>query len=877
MEAQDNQSALHKELEERNAFIEAILQNLPIGIAVNRIDDGKATVVNKRFGEIYGWSDKDLTDISTFFQKVFPDETYRNKITPEILEDIQSGDPAKMNWNGIVVTTQTGEQRIINAKNIPLYDQNLMISTVIDVTKEFNQAAEIQRSKENKEALINGSEELIWSVDKDLRIITANNAFQEGIKIITGEYLQEGDSILIKEYGEEINSKWKGHYSMALKGERYTIKEPIFNPLKESTEYWQITFNPMYNAGGELFGVACYSKDITEDTLNLLALENAKTELEKIMDSSMDMICCVDENSYFLKVSAASETILGYRPDELIGKLMTDFIYPEDLEKTMQMAAYIMAGHNMTNVENRYIHKDGSLVPLFWSARWDPKDKIRYGIARDATEKKKNEAALITSEKIYRYLFDNNPLPIAIWDFAEQLFIDCNEAACEKYGYTREEFLKLTINELRPADDVQLIQDAVKSEESYGNLHKRNWRHKNKRGEIMYVDVTGHLMDYYGKKVSLVLLNDVTESRYYHELDRLEKNVLEMNAGNDKSLSEVIDIYLSGIESLHPGMVCSLLEKKGDRLFNLASPSLPKLFLKDIEGGIEIGNNMGSCGTAAFLKEKVIVPDISNDIRWSSPCKEIVGQYHFKTCWSYPILDGNSDVMATFSIYYREVKVPTESEENTIQRAGHFLQVILESYQQEKALKISNERFEYAAEATSDIIWDWNLATNEVYYSSNIQKLFGHNKYGINTDNLPFYYEHVHPDDRERVVLYPDQVKYGTMRTWTQDYRFRKANGEYAFVLDKGIVIRDEQGTGVRMIGAIQDVTTLKRQNERLTEIALINAHEIRRPVATILGLLSLFKETIESEPNRELVKHLESVTQELDTVIRRIIDKTVT
>jgi signal transduction histidine kinase len=79
------------------------------------------------------------------------------------------------------------------------------------------------------------------------------------------------------------------------------------------------------------------------------------------------------------------------------------------------------------------------------------------------------------------------------------------------------------------------------------------------------------------------------------------------------------------------------------------------------------------------------------------------------------------------------------------------------------------------------------------------------------------------------------------------------------------------------MIGAIQDVTTLKRQNERLTEIALINAHEIRRPVATILGLLSLFKETIESESNRELVKHLESVTQELDTVIRRIIDKTVT
>jgi PAS domain S-box-containing protein len=239
--------------------------------------------------------------------------------------------------------------------------------------------------------------------------------------------------------------------------------------------------------------------------------------------------------------------------------------------------------------------------------------------------------------------------------------------------------------------------------------------------------------------------------------------------------------------------------------------------------------------------------------------------------------------MATFACYYKEIKTPSGPEENTIQRAGQILQIILESYQRERALKISNERFEYATEATSDIIWDWNLETNAVYYSGNIQKLFGHTP-GINMDNLPFYFEHVHPDDRERVVLYPDQVKYSTMVNWTQEYRFRKANGEYAFVLDKGIVIRDKRGVGVRMIGAIQDVTVMKQnelrimqQNEQLTEIALINAHEIRRPVATILGLIQLFnKETSGGESNKDILKHLETVTQELDTVIRRIIDKTV-
>jgi PAS domain S-box-containing protein len=338
-------------------------------------------------------------------------------------------------------------------------------------------------------------------------------------------------------------------------------------------------------------GITCYSKDITPDSLNLLALESTKKRLEKIMDSSLDMICTISEEGIILSISAACKTILGYKPAELIGKPLFDFLHSEDLAKTKRMASSVMAGTDMTNNENRYVRKDGTLVPLMWSARWDPKDRIRYGIARDATERKK-------------------------------------------------------------------IEDA---------------------------------------------------------------------------------------------------------------------------------------------------------------------------------------------------------------------------------LRVSNERFEYAAKATSDILWDWNLVTNEVYYSENMKNLFGH-KAGYTDDNLPFYFEHVHPDDRERVMLYPDQVKYGTMINWSQEYRFRKANGEYAFLLDRGIVIRNDQGIGIRMIGAMQDISRIKeqelrvtQQNQRLMEIALINAHEIRRPVATILGLVQLLTEnSVRTEADKQVVEHLKAATNELDDVIKRIIDKTV-
>lgn len=612
--------------------------------------------------------------------------------------------------------------------------------------------------------------------------------------------------------------------------------------------------------------------DVTGEVMKLLALESRTEELSRIMDSSLDMIFAIDENDIIVSVNAASEAILGYKPEELIGKSLFNYIYPPDKESSLQIASAVKAGRKVTYAENRYVHKNGSVVPLLWSATADRKQKMRYGIARDATEIKKNKAALVHSERLYRYLFDNNPIPICIWDFETGQFVDCNEEAARKYGYTKEKFLKLTIWDIRPKEELAAIEQATRSEEAYGARHKRVWRHQKRNGEIMYMDVRGQLIDYKGRRASLILAQDVTERRYYQELDSLEKQVLELVARNEKQLTEIIGIYLKGIESLHPSVLCSVFEKRDDRLFCLAAPSLPKDICREIES-LPIADNSGSSGTAAFLKEKVIVYDTATDVRWQN-LREIADKHQLKACWSYPILDRENEVLATFTMYYKGIRRPSMQEENTVDRTVRLLRIILENHRHYHAIQISNERFEYAAEATSDIIWDWDLETNSVYYSNNMQKLLGHNV-GTSYDNLPFYFENVHPDDRERVMLYPEQVKYGKMTHWKQEYRFRKANGEYAWLLDRGIVIRNEKGTGKRMIGAMQDVTVLKKQNEQLTEIAFINAHEIRKPVASLLGLLQLFDNTGDENPDPELLKYFGAALKELDAVITQIINKT--
>lgn len=162
----------NKELLERKQFTETALDNIPIGVAVNLIDEGSAIYMNKTFSEIYGWPEKDLENIGRFFELVYPDKDYRQELEAKILADIQSGDPGRMQWNDIVVTQKSGEKRIINAKNIPVFDQNLMISTVIDVT-------DLHKAADDKNMIFNHSIDMICIAGFDGYLKTVNPAWEK--------------------------------------------------------------------------------------------------------------------------------------------------------------------------------------------------------------------------------------------------------------------------------------------------------------------------------------------------------------------------------------------------------------------------------------------------------------------------------------------------------------------------------------------------------------------------------------------------------------------------------------------------------------------------------------------------------------------------
>ncbi|MEO8145984.1 MAG: PAS domain S-box protein [Bacteroidia bacterium] len=140
-------------------------------------------------------------------------------------------------------------------------------------------------------------------------------------------------------------------------------------------------------------------------------------------------------------------------------------------------------------------------------------------------------AELNSSEKKYRDIFENNPLSMWVIDFASLKFLDVNDAAIERYGYSREEFLSMSALEIRPEEEKEHFAQVIQSE----NLPTYNsgmWKHKKKDGTIIDVEIIGHALMHDGKKARLILSNDITERV------KAEKEIIELNQNLEEKVKE---------------------------------------------------------------------------------------------------------------------------------------------------------------------------------------------------------------------------------------------------------------------------------------------------------------------------------------------------
>jgi PAS domain S-box-containing protein len=254
----------------------------------------------------------------------------------------------------------------------------------------------------------------------------------------------------------------------------------------------------------------------------------------RFIELSVDMFCIIGFDGYFKNVNPSWEKTLGFSTEELMSKPRVDFIHPDDRSSTAKENERLQHGEITLAFENRYLCKDGSYKWLLWNAVSAPEQRVIYAVARDMTRKKHSEANLRESEERYRMLFELNPQPTWIYDRETLRFLAVNNAAVQKYGYSREEFLSMTIEEIRPPEDTSAPVGLATLRE--GKRECGVWKHRKKDGDIISVEITSYSSVFVGRSVDFVMAVDVTE-RLRAELERqqftesLEKanQVLEMS------------------------------------------------------------------------------------------------------------------------------------------------------------------------------------------------------------------------------------------------------------------------------------------------------------------------------------------------------------
>jgi PAS domain S-box-containing protein len=139
----------------------------------------------------------------------------------------------------------------------------------------------------------------------------------------------------------------------------------------------------------------------------------------------------------------------------------------------------------------------------------------------------------------------------------------------------------------------------------------------------------------------------------------------------------------------------------------------------------------------------------------------------------------------------------------------------------EAALRLSHERFDYVTRATEDAVWDRNIDDNTIWWNRGLQRLFGIPPAEV-VETTEWMRERIHPGDREQVVRSMEEAIGGDAEQWAHEYRFRRHDGTYAFVYNRGFVIRDARGRAVRVVGAITDLSDRKRREDILREQATL-------------------------------------------------------
>ncbi|MDY7004573.1 MAG: PAS domain-containing protein [Cyanobacteriota bacterium] len=521
-------------------------------------------------------------------------------------------------------------------------------------------------------------------------------------------------------------------------------------------------------------------------------LKKNSRESGRFFDISLDLLVIVGTDGYFKKVNSSWSRTLGYTTEELLTVPYIEFVHPEDRDTTLAELQNITENAEAITFQNRYRTKDGSYRWLAWNTVPFLTENLIYAVVRDITDEKEtlesilhNQAKLIEVEKT---------ADIGSWEYdltTSQLI--CSEEVYNILGIqqkstfvTIEDYLKLV-----DSDDLPAIQKAIDLAINQGQSDRLELRILCPDGELKYISITGKpIFNEEGEVIKLfgTVLN-ITERQQIEAALQESQEIFNQLAENIDSVFWVHDPQNNQIFYISPSYE-RIWGFRRDELYKSPHSFLDAIYPEDRPKVVEALAN--STEVEEEQEYRIILPN--GEIRW------ILTR-------AFPIKDRTGKV----------------------DKIARIAQDISEDKLVDTKLQLIQERLQLALETSGDGLWDWNITTGECYYSFRWLEMLGYDPDDI-PPNINSWEMLIHPEDKGWVMDALNLHLEDSSFIYALDYRLQTKAGEWKWIAVYGkVVIRDEIGKPVRMIGTHKDIS-----DRKAAEVILKQQLELEKLVANI-------------------------------------------